>query len=86
MRKSTHPTLRAPLRGGDFVLQFSAWNYGVCTSLDRSDNPRDPPKSPLKRGTSSGSFEAQSGKSPPRRGARRVGWVDLRRSNKIDRI
>jgi hypothetical protein len=29
-------------------------SYRVYTSLDRSENPRDPPKSPFKRGTKIG--------------------------------
>jgi hypothetical protein len=35
------------LRGGTPPLN----GYGVYTSLDKSENPRDPPKSPFKRGT-----------------------------------
>jgi hypothetical protein len=32
-------------------LQAPLLGYHVYTSLDKSENPRNPPKSPLKRGT-----------------------------------
>ena len=54
-RGSTHPALWAPLLGGDFVPQFSAWICDVCTAIALSENPRDLPTSPFLRGTSSAS-------------------------------
>jgi hypothetical protein len=70
-----------PLRKGRDPESLPFLSYRVYASLEIGEIGGNPPKSPLKRGTKNlvpCQLRRQCGKSPPRRGAQRAGWVDLR--------